>query len=99
MGVNKMTGAEIYSIILTALIGIVGFFLKKAYSDIEKKADKAETQSLSEDVDKIRSTISKIKDDYLTRDDFFREQIKTERKLDKIMDILMELKGGSVSHE
>ena len=42
----------------------------------------------------MHRNIDEIKDNYLTREDFFREQIKTEKKLDKIMDILMELKGG-----
>ena len=28
-----------------------------------------------------------------TKEDFYREQLKTEQKLDKIMDILMEMKG------
>lgn len=45
------------------------------------------------DVGECREDIKLIKDNYLTKDDFFREQAKTDRKLDKIMDILLEMKG------
>ena len=37
--------------------------------------------------------IKKIKEDYITKEDFYREQNKTDRKLDRIMDILLEMKG------
>ena len=37
--------------------------------------------------------IKQIKADYITKEDFFREQAKTDRKLDRIMDILLEMKG------
>ena len=40
--------------------------------------------------------IRRIKDNYLTKDDYFREQAKVDKKLDSIMDILMALsKGGT----
>lgn len=45
------------------------------------------------DFDECRVDIKRIKEDYITKEDFFREQNKTERKLDKIMDILLEMKG------
>lgn len=108
-----MTNAEIFNLILTTLIGIVGFFVKKAFSDISLKADRAEIErleklmngkadrsalaALEREAENSRNSISEIKDNYLTREDFFREQIKTEKKLDKIMDILMEMKGGAVN--
>ena len=108
-----MTNAEIYSLILTTLIGIVGFFVKKAFSDISTKADRSEIEriekilrdkadrqalaALEKEAENSRISINSIKDNYLTREDFFREQIKTEKKLDKIMDILMEMKGGAVN--
>ena len=41
----------------------------------------------------IREDIEKIKANYITKEDFFREQAKTDRKLDRIMDILLEMKG------
>lgn len=44
--------------------------------------------------DEVRGDIKKITENYLTKEDFFREQAKTERKLDMILDILMK-KGGN----
>lgn len=45
------------------------------------------------DLDECRTDIKQIKEDYITKEDFFREQGKTDRKLDRIMDILLEMKG------
>lgn len=45
-------------------------------------------------VDEVRADIKKITENYLTKEDFFREQAKTERKLDLILNILMEQKQG-----
>lgn len=89
-----MTGAEIYSTVLTAAIGIVSFFLKKALSDLEKKADKNETERIEKELNTVKKSIDDVKDNYLTREDFFREQLKTEKKLDRIMDMLVEMRGG-----
>ena len=41
-----------------------------------------------DDIDKCKSGLDKVRENY-----FYREQLKTEQKLDKIMDILMEMKG------
>lgn len=114
-GSEYMSGTELYSLILTTMIAAITFFVKKAFNDLEKKADRSEVEkletnladkadtesvrSLERDVAGLRGNIDEIKDNYLTREDFFREQIKTEKKLDKIMDILMELKGGTGNHE
>ncbi|MGN0633933.1 MAG: hypothetical protein ACI4JW_08690 [Oscillospiraceae bacterium] len=77
-----MSSQEIFTIvfqlILTGGIGIITYFLKRTIDRI----------------DKCESDISKIKEDYITKEDFFREQGKTDRKLDRIMDILLEIKGG-----
>lgn len=43
--------------------------------------------------DELRADIKKIMESFLTREDFFREHAKTERKLDMVLDILMK-KGG-----
>jgi hypothetical protein len=77
-----MSSQEIFTIVfqlvLTGGIGIISFFLKRTIDRI----------------DKCESDIAKIKEDYITKEDFFREQGKTDRKLDRIMDILLEIKGG-----
>ncbi len=45
--------------------------------------------------DECRNDIKHIKEDYITREDFYREQGKTDKKLDRIMDILLEMNGGN----
>lgn len=85
---------EIYMTIISGLIGVIGFFLTRSFAALDKKADKSDLEAVKDDVEGIRNTISDVKTNYLTKEDFLREQVKTEHKLDKIMDILMEMKGG-----
>ena len=85
-------GTEIYMTIITGLLGAIGFFLTRNCAELAAKADKGET--MKSELEAVRKTIADVKDNYLTKEDFLREQVKTERKLDKIMDILMEMKGG-----
>ena len=59
-------------------ISVITFFLRRTIAEL----------------DKCRGDIEKIKEDYITKEDFFREQGDTRRKLDRIMDILLEIKGG-----
>lgn len=70
----------IFFIITTAMgiaLGIVGYFLKRTITEL----------------DRCKQDIVKIKEDYITKEDFFREQSENRRKLDRIMDILLEVKG------
>ncbi len=68
----------VFGVVLSGGLGIITFFLKRTMDEL----------------DKCKHDIAKIKEDYITKDDFFREQGKTEKKLDRIMDILLEIKGG-----
>lgn len=86
--------SEIYMAIITGLLGVIGFFLTRSFAALDKKADKSELETVKNDVEAIRNIIADVKTNYLTKEDFLREQVKTEHKLDKIMDILMEMKGG-----
>ena len=69
----------IIELILTAGIGIITFFLKRTIDEL----------------DECKKDIVRIKEDYITKEDFFREQTENRRKLDRIMDILLEIKGGN----
>ncbi len=69
----------IIEMILTVGIGIITFFLKRTIDEL----------------DECKKDIVKIKEDYITKEDFFREQTENRRKLDRIMDILLEIKGGN----
>ncbi|MDE6798279.1 MAG: hypothetical protein K2J36_09770 [Ruminococcus sp.] len=48
---------------------------------------------LDNELENCKRNIAQIKEDYITKEDFFREQNKNRRKLDRIMDILLEVKG------
>ena len=63
--------------VLTAGIGVITFFLRRTIDEL----------------DTCKKNIAKIKEDYITKEDFFREQNENRRKLDRIMDILLEVKG------
>ena len=63
-------------------------------ADIKQiRADYTPRAEHRKDLDECRGDIKQIKADYITKEDFFREQAKTDRKLDRIMDILLEMKG------
>lgn len=82
---------EIAMTVITALIGVIGFFVKRAFDSLNEKATKAELEEVKKDIEVSKADISKIKDNYLTKDDFFREQTKTEKKLDDMLKILMDM--------
>lgn len=57
-------------------------------ADIKQiRADYTPRAEHRKDLDECRGDIKQIKADYITKEDFFREQAKTDRKLDRIMDI------------
>ncbi|MDR1628956.1 MAG: hypothetical protein LBS36_01900 [Oscillospiraceae bacterium] len=63
--------------ICAVIIGIIGFFLKRSFDRI----------------DRLEDIVGKIKEDYITKDDFFREQSKIERSIKDVMSLLIEIKG------
>jgi uncharacterized membrane protein len=83
---------------ITLVAGIIGFFLKKSFNKVDQldqdKASKAEFCELEKKVAVHEKTIGEIKTNYLTKEDFFREQAKTDRMLSRIYDVLLEIKGG-----
>ncbi len=89
----------IYQLALTCGIGAVSFFLRRTISELDEcKKDIAEIKrsyASNSQLDDCKRDIAKIKEDYITKEDFFREQTENRRKLDKIMDILLEIKGES----
>lgn len=68
--------------------------VKSLQEDIKQiRQDYTPRSEHRKDLDECRTDIKQIKEDYITKEDFFREQGKTDRKLDRIMDILLEMKG------
>ena len=88
---------------------IIAFFLKKnqdRQEKLEERVNKIEKDYVTEtshekSLTKIENELKGVKEDikdmsskFLTKEDFFREQAKTDKKLEKITDILMEIKEG-----
>ena len=76
-GGGNLNVTLIIELALSAGIGIITFFLKRTISEL----------------DVAKQDIAKIKEDYITKEDFFREQGDTRERLNRIMDILLEIKG------
>lgn len=77
--------------IITILLGVIGFFVKKAFNDLDNKASKTDLEEVKKDVEANKESIGKIKDNYLTKEDFFREQTKMEKRLDEILKLLRDI--------
>ena len=77
LGGEKLNANLIIELALSVGIGIITFFLKRTIDEL----------------DVAKRDIVRIKEDYITKEDFFREQTENRRKLDRIMDILLEIKG------
>lgn len=99
--------ADIAIYVMAAAFGVIGFFLRRIVNHLDSKAskkditelenalaDKAsdrELQSIKDSVSAIEKELHTVKEDYITKEDFFREQAKTDKKLDRIMDILLDM--------
>lgn len=96
MAIEATTILSIYSAVLTLLIGIIGFFVTRTFKELDNKISAKEFEVAKKDIEENTDDIRRIKDNYLTKDDYFREQAKVDKKLDSMMEILIKLsKGGS----
>jgi uncharacterized membrane protein YhiD involved in acid resistance len=101
-----IVAAAVFGIAIT----IIGFFLKriinradqheKDISEIKRTyVTKDEMKEIKDELrgenKKLSADISEIKENYLTKDDYYRRQVETDRRLDRIYDLLLELKGDS----
>lgn len=65
--------------------------LQEVKNDIKQiRADYTPRAEHRKDMDECRGDIKQIKEDYITKDDFFREINKTDRKVDRILDLLLQ---------
>lgn len=94
---NQEIFSAVFQIILTGGMGIITYFLKRTISDIDKCINDLEKVKENyvprSEFDRVKADITDVKQNYLTKDDFYREQNKTDKKLDRIMEILMDMKG------
>ena len=99
MTIDITTVLSIYSGVLTLLIGVIGFFLARTFKELDNKTAIKEFEAAKKDIEKNAEDIRRVKDNYLTKDDYFREQAKVDKKLDSIMDILMTLSKEELHNE
>ena len=67
----------IIEILLIIGISILSFCLRRAICEL----------------DRCKKDVANFRENYITKEDFFREQNENRRKLDRIMDILLDMKG------
>lgn len=79
--------------ILTSGIGVIAYFLKRTISELDECKEKVQSAAPRSELEECKKDIAGVRRDYITREDFFREQENTRRQLDRIMDILLEIKG------
>ncbi len=94
---NQDFFSTIFELILSGGIAVIAYFLKRTISELDncknEVSDMKETHIKRSELDECKKDISRIKENYLTREDFFREQETTRRQLNRIMDVLLEIKG------
>lgn len=62
--------AEICMTIITGLLGVIGFFLTRAFTSLDKKAEKSEMETVKNEVKTLQEKIADVKANYLTKEDF-----------------------------
>ncbi len=99
----------LFGILCSGAIAIIGFFLKRTINQadrhdkeikgiqltyVTKDELKEVKESTQRSLDKQQNSIEEIKDQMLTKADFYRQQTKTDNKIDKIYDLLISQQGG-----
>lgn len=84
---------------LTGGLAIISYFLKRTITELDNCklaiSEINESYVKRKELDECQKDIAKVRADYITREDFFREQDNTRRQLNRIMDVLLEIKGES----
>ena len=74
-------------------VGIIGYFLKRTLAQLEERITKQE-QRIDQLEKEMQAFINQLPFTYTLRDDFLRTVANFDKKLDKILDILRDNKGG-----
>lgn len=103
-----MIQVDVVGYIVTACVGVIGFFLKRTMTRLDatekdvqtikenyvKESDhKDSLYKIDEDIKDVKKDIKTMNANFLTKEDFFREQRKTEQQLERILDILLKSEG------
>ena len=94
--------------ITTVVIAIIGFFLKRTMNTqdthskdinrikltyVTKEELKESKEGLSADIKLTQADVKEIKEQMLSKQDYYRLQTQTEQKIDKIYDLLLKQRG------
>lgn len=103
-----MMQVDVIGYIVAACVGVIGFFLKRTMTRLDttekdvqiikenyvKESDHKESlRKIDEDIKDVKKDIKTMNANFLTKEDFFREQRKTEQQLERILDILLKSEG------
>lgn len=106
--------------VLSVIIGVVSFFLKRTMTDIDRhgasisdiqknyvkreELDEREKEiradfeksnnAILNAIEKLTQEVKSVQVNYINKDDFFKESVRTEKKVDKILDLIMESRRG-----
>lgn len=98
---NQEIISNIFQLALTCGMGVVGFFLKRTISELDECKEEIsyikENYATGSSVEVCKSDITKIKENYTTREELFREQAEIRHQLNRIMEILLDIKGEKKS--
>ncbi len=75
--------------IISAFVGVVGYFLKKTMNRQDEFATKAELREIKEDIADMRATVEFIRENAISREDFFRNITEVKDDIKDLKDILM----------
>lgn len=83
-------------------LGVITYFLKRTMNQVDKQDDKIQQlenttvtrAELEKNRDKLEQDIKQIRSDYLTKDDFIREISKMDRKLDRMLEMMINRQGN-----
>lgn len=81
------------SILATVIISIIGFFLARTFRGVDRldkelaqlQQDAIKRKDYDPVIEGLRQDIKAIREDYIKKEDFFREINKIDRKLDQII--------------
>ncbi len=94
----------------TMAVGVISYFLKRTMSkqdENEKDINHIKLTYVTQDqlkefkeetnngLKKLQKDVEEIKDNTLTKADFFRLQANTDKKLDKLYDLVLRMGGGN----
>lgn len=89
-----MDGIDIaYAIdlVITVVLGLLGFFMKRSINEMDKKIEKNEKTATdaAEEIHEMRVYVAR---EYVTKDDHNATASQIDKKLTRIMDLIIELK-------